>query len=74
MKRYDWSNKNGHFYFVPIYFNPINNEIRGRNLFLDIILSAMIKIHNFLIFVMSFFVDDNFQFSYPLKIEAEKDE
>lgn len=67
--------KKGWFYFVPVYFNPEDNGISGRNIIFDCLLTVVIKIHIFCVYFMTFlaaYLEFEYEPSFPFWITGDK--
>lgn len=54
--------KEAYFYNIPCLYFPGNNELKGKNVFFDLLLSIMVFIHCYIIIPMTGIYD------FPIKI------
>lgn len=55
------------FYHIPCHFNPVNDELTGRNQLYDLLLAVMVRVH--VIFTMIFFFLPS---EFPIEIEESE--
>ncbi|MDD5353082.1 MAG: hypothetical protein PHS93_07985 [Candidatus Omnitrophica bacterium] len=56
----------GFFYFIPIFYNEENNELKGKNAFFDLLLNIMIFIHKNIVIKITGIED------FPIKLEVSE--
>jgi len=60
----------GSYWGIPIYFNPENNEVKGRNWFFDFLISIVVWVDALSLCILNAFgIEANFM----LKIEKKEE-